>query len=47
MTAQFFAAAAFFMGVGVVQFALTRRLLGASGAYTAATVERSKHWVQP
>jgi POT family proton-dependent oligopeptide transporter len=40
-----FAAAAFFMAVGVVQFYLTRRHLGTAGAYTAATTARHKEWL--
>jgi len=39
-----FAAAALFMGLGVVQFVLTRRYLGASGAYTPSTPARARHW---
>ena len=39
-----FAAAAFFMAVGVLQFVLTRRHLGASGAYTASTAARGNQW---
>jgi POT family proton-dependent oligopeptide transporter len=35
-----FAAAAFFMAVGVLQFYMTRRYLGAAGAYAAATAAR-------
>ena len=35
-----FAAAAFFMAVGVVQFVLTRHHLGTAGAYTASTAAR-------
>ncbi len=35
-----FAAAAFFMAVGALQFYLTRRYLGAAGAYTASTAAR-------
>src|ERR1700687_2524984 len=37
-----FAAAAFFMAVGVVQFYLTRRHLGVAGAYIAAAPGRGK-----
>jgi POT family proton-dependent oligopeptide transporter len=40
-----FAAAAFFMAVGVVQFYLTRRHLGTAGAYTASTAARDKEWL--
>src|ERR1700678_3329270 len=39
-----FAAAALFMGLGVVQFVLTRRYLGTSGAYTPSTPARAKQW---
>ena len=39
-----FAAAALFMGVGVLQFYLTRRYLGSAGAYVAATAARGKPW---
>jgi POT family proton-dependent oligopeptide transporter len=39
-----FAAAAFFMAVGVVQFYLTRRHLGTAGAYPASTATRNKEW---
>ena len=39
-----FAAAAFFMAVGVVQFYLTRRHLGTAGAYVAPTAARGKEW---
>jgi POT family proton-dependent oligopeptide transporter len=39
-----FAAAALFMFVGVVQFYLTRRHLGAAGAYVASTAPRAKQW---
>lgn len=39
-----FAAAAFFMAMGVLQFVLTRRYLGASGAYTPPTAVRAKQW---
>jgi proton-dependent oligopeptide transporter, POT family len=40
-----FAAAAFFMAIGVVQFYLTRRHLGTAGAYTASTAARDKEWL--
>ncbi len=39
-----FAAAAIFMAVGVLQFVLTRRYLGTSGAYTPPTAARAKQW---
>ena len=39
-----FAAAAFFMAVGVLQFYLTRRHLGAAGAYTESSAGRDKQW---
>ena len=39
-----FAAAAFFMALGVVQFVLTRRYLGASGAQVPSTGSRTKEW---
>jgi proton-dependent oligopeptide transporter, POT family len=39
-----FAAASFFMAVGVVQFYLTRRHLGGAGAYVASTA-RGKQWL--
>ena len=39
-----FAAAAFFMGVGVLQFYLTRRHLGNAGAYTAPGSARGRQW---
>ena len=32
------------MGLGVVQFVLTRRYLGTSGAYTPSTPARAKQW---
>jgi proton-dependent oligopeptide transporter, POT family len=40
-----FAAAAFFMAVGVVQFYLTRRHLGTAGAYAPATSASRKEWL--
>jgi len=40
-----FAAAAFFMAVGVVQFYLTRRHLGTAGAYAPATAASRKEWL--
>jgi POT family proton-dependent oligopeptide transporter len=39
-----FAAAAFFMGVGVLQFYLTRRHLGTAGVYVASTAGRGRQW---
>ncbi len=39
-----FAAAAIFMAVGVLQFVLTRRYLGTSGAYTPPAASRAKEW---
>jgi POT family proton-dependent oligopeptide transporter len=39
-----FAAAAFFMAVGVLQFYLTRRHLGAAGAYTESGAGRDRQW---
>src|ERR1700685_2276162 len=39
-----FAAAAFFMAVGVVQFYLTRRHLGTAGAYVPS-VARGRQWL--
>jgi proton-dependent oligopeptide transporter, POT family len=39
-----FAAAALFMAVGVLQFYLTRRHLGAAGAYTGSAAGRAKEW---
>jgi POT family proton-dependent oligopeptide transporter len=39
-----FAAAALFMAVGVLQFYLTRRHLGAAGAYTESIAGRDKEW---
>ena len=44
-----FAAAAFFMGCGVLQFHLTRRYLGESGKHVAATLEpgeRRRLWLR-
>jgi POT family proton-dependent oligopeptide transporter len=45
-----FAAAAFFMAVGVLQFYLTRRHLGTAGAFTASTAPgspgRTRQWLQ-
>jgi POT family proton-dependent oligopeptide transporter len=45
-----FAAAAFFMAVGVLQFILTRRHLGAAGAFVASTAahgaDRTRQWMQ-
>jgi POT family proton-dependent oligopeptide transporter len=40
-----FAAAAFFMAVGVVQFYLTRRHLGTAGAYAPVTAASRKEWL--
>jgi proton-dependent oligopeptide transporter, POT family len=40
-----FAAAAFFMAVGVVQFYLTRRHLGTAGVYAAPAAVRGKQWL--
>ncbi|GAC1502343.1 MAG: peptide MFS transporter [Steroidobacteraceae bacterium] len=39
-----FAAAAIFMAVGVLQFYLTRRYLGAAGSYPSPTAMSAKHW---
>src|SRR6202167_5288108 len=39
-----FAAAAFFMALGVVQFVLTRRYLGTSGAHVPSTGSRTREW---
>jgi POT family proton-dependent oligopeptide transporter len=39
-----FGAAAFFMAVGVLQFYMTRRHLGAAGAYTESSAGRDKQW---
>src|SRR6202795_3575031 len=41
-----FAAAAFFMAVGVLQFYLTRRHLGNAGAYPEPSAARSRSWRQ-
>src|ERR1700675_2912114 len=41
-----FAAAAFFMGAGVLQFYLTRRHLGNAGAYPEPSAARSRSWRQ-
>jgi POT family proton-dependent oligopeptide transporter len=45
-----FAAAAFFMAVGVLQFILTRRHLGAAGAFAAPTetggADRTRQWMR-
>jgi POT family proton-dependent oligopeptide transporter len=41
-----FAAAAFFMAVGVLQFYLTRRHLGSAGAYPEPSAARSRSWRQ-